>query len=85
MTAKNVLIRFVYIVCIAIAFLSQSTLLPIASAQSTTSSAAKPAVYKPVVGQPHPDFVLPNIANGKPVKLSDFRGKKVLLVHFASW
>jgi peroxiredoxin len=37
------------------------------------------------VGQRHPDFTLPNIATGKPVSLSDFRGKKVLLIHFASW
>jgi len=44
-----------------------------------------PATYRPVVGEPHPDFVLPRIDDGKPLKLSDFRGTKVLLVHFASW
>lgn len=44
-----------------------------------------PATYRPQVGKPHPDFVLPRIDNGKPLRLSDFRGKKVLLVHFASW
>ena len=37
------------------------------------------------VGQRHPDFTLANIADGKPVSLSDFRGKKVLLIQFASW
>jgi hypothetical protein len=31
-----------------------------------------------------PDFTLPDI-NGKPHSLSDFRGKKVLLVTWASW
>lgn len=41
--------------------------------------------YRPQIGQPHPDFVLPRIDNGKPTSLSQFRGKKVLLVHFASW
>lgn len=41
--------------------------------------------YSPVVGQSHPDFTLPNIRDGKPVSLSDFRGKKVLLIQFASW
>jgi hypothetical protein len=46
---------------------------------------AQAAPYAPKVGQRHPDFTLPNIATGKPVALSDFRGKKVLLVHFASW
>jgi len=37
------------------------------------------------VGQRHPDFTLANIADGKPVSLSDYRGKKVLLIQFASW
>lgn len=31
-----------------------------------------------------PDFTLPN-RQGQPVRLSDFRGKKVLLVTWASW
>jgi hypothetical protein len=31
-----------------------------------------------------PDFELPN-REGKPVRLSDFRGKKVLIVTWASW
>jgi hypothetical protein len=43
------------------------------------------AGYSPRVGEPHPDFVLPSIVDGRPVSLSQFRGKKVLLVHFASW
>ena len=41
--------------------------------------------YKPVKGQPHPDFILPSIEHGKTIQLSDYRGKKVLLLHFASW
>jgi hypothetical protein len=49
------------------------------------ATAARAAPYQPIVGQRHPDFTLPNIATGKPVSLSDFRGKKVLLIHFASW
>ncbi len=43
------------------------------------------ARYAPTVGTWHSDFTLPNIADGKPVSLSDFRGKKVLLIQFASW
>ena len=43
------------------------------------------AQYKPREGQRHPDFMLPNIADGKPVSLAQFRGKKVLLIQFASW
>jgi peroxiredoxin len=41
--------------------------------------------YSPRVGQAHPDFVLPGIVDREPVSLSQFRGRKVLLVHFASW
>jgi hypothetical protein len=41
--------------------------------------------YSPRIGQPHPDFTLPSIADRAPVSLSQFRGRKVLLVHFASW
>ena len=43
------------------------------------------AGYGPRVGQRHPDFTLPDVASGRPVSLSEFRGKKVLLFHFASW
>jgi hypothetical protein len=57
------------------------------SSDANGQSAALPkaATYKPVVGQPHPDFILPSIEDRSAVRLSDFRGKKVLLVHFASW
>ena len=41
------------------------------------------AIPKP--GEPAADFVLPNIQDGKQLRLSDYRGKKVLLIHFASW
>jgi hypothetical protein len=43
------------------------------------------AGYAPRVGQVHPDFTLPNVADGPPVSLSQFRGRKVLLIHLASW
>jgi hypothetical protein len=49
------------------------------------TSSARAAGYSPRVGEPHPDFVLPGIVDGQPVSLSQFQGKKVLLVHFASW
>lgn len=48
-------------------------------------SAAQAADYAPSVGTRHADFTLPRIDNGEAVSLSDFRGKKVLLIHFASW
>jgi peroxiredoxin len=41
--------------------------------------------YAPKVGAIHPDFTLPRIDDRQPVSLSDFRGKKVLLIQFASW
>ena len=41
--------------------------------------------YHAEVGRPHGDFTLPELGTGKPVSLSDFRGKKVLLIHFGSW
>lgn len=37
------------------------------------------------VGERHVEFTLADIETGKPVSLSDFRGKKVLLIQFASW
>ena len=49
------------------------------------ASAARADGYNPKVGQRHPDFTLPDIQTGKPVSLSDYRGKKVLLIQFASW
>jgi hypothetical protein len=36
------------------------------------------------VGQHYPDFLLPTL-DGKPQRLSEYRGKKMLLFHFASW
>lgn len=41
--------------------------------------------YWPRVGELHPDFVLPDVGDGRAVTLSHLRGKKVLLIHFASW
>ncbi len=49
------------------------------------AAAALADPYRPCVGQRHPDFTLPAIEDGKPVSLSGLRGRKVLLVHFASW
>jgi hypothetical protein len=39
----------------------------------------------PKVGERHPDFTLPTIGERTPVSLSNFRGKKVLLIQFSSW
>ena len=39
----------------------------------------------PELGERHADFTLPSIADGQPVSLSESRGKRVLLIQFASW
>ena len=40
---------------------------------------------RPEVGHPAPDFTLPSLT-GKPVRLSDFRGKKAVFINFwATW
>ncbi len=41
--------------------------------------------YSPRIGEPHQDFVLPRLTDGRPVALSHFRGRKVLLIHSSSW
>jgi hypothetical protein len=48
-------------------------------------AAASAEVYAPQVGQRHVEFTLPGIHDGKPVALTQFHGKKVLLIQFASW
>jgi hypothetical protein len=59
-------------------------LSPFAAAVFAFAAGASSAALS-AEGERHPDFTLPNITDGKPMSLSDFRGKKVLLIHFASW
>ena len=37
------------------------------------------------VGEVYPNYVFPSLEDGRPTALSEFRGKKVILHHFASW
>ena len=37
------------------------------------------------VGEIHPDVELPTIQRDRTLRLSDLRGKRVLLIEFASW
>lgn len=46
--------------------------------------AATLAVAQPKIGQAAPDIAIPN-AQGKTIKLSDFKGKVVLIDFWASW
>jgi hypothetical protein len=61
------------------------TFLALAGAWGLLAAAARAAPHPPRVGERHPDFTLPRIDDGRPVSLSQFRGKKVLLIEFASW
>ena len=51
----------------------------------TRTSDVLAAQYAPQVGQPHVDFTLPDIQQRKAYSLAQYRGKKVLLIQFASW
>lgn len=59
-------------------------LLVLVSLSASQSRGDAPPVVGTRVGQVHPDFLLPKL-DGKFGRLSDYRGKKVLLIHFASW
>ncbi len=48
------------------------------------SNAGEPPPIGTKVGQMYPDFILPSL-DGEPIQLSDYRGRKTLLIHFASW
>ena len=37
------------------------------------------------VGEPAPDFSVPSLDGGKTIRLSDFRGRRVLVFTWASW
>jgi hypothetical protein len=39
----------------------------------------------PQPGEAYPTTVLPSLADGRPLSIASFRGKKVLLLQFASW
>lgn len=63
--------------------------LPIASLwllAAATAAVAEPGkTYPPPVGKEHPQIVLWNVEHTETISLGAFRGRKVLLIHFASW
>jgi len=59
------------------------TIIVALMAMLTVGNAA--LAFRPEVGKPLDEFTLPRIQNGNPVSLSDYRGKKLLLIMFASW
>ena len=46
---------------------------------------ARAETYSPRVGERHLNFTLPAIDDGRPLSLEQLRGKRVLLIQFASW
>ena len=76
--------HFIGIACLGLAMLCPGA----PSLAQATAQNQEPLVvtrYQSQPGTVHADFVLPRIEDGQPQRLSDLRGKKVLLVHFASW
>jgi hypothetical protein len=61
-----------------LAYLAMNTLLPAGASGDSPAVGTK-------VGQLHPPILLPSLDGKCPVSLSQFAGKKVLLVQFASW
>lgn len=55
--------------------------IPFLFAITAIAQQKKPA---PLVGKPAPNFVLPTV-DGKKIRLSDLKGKVVLLNFFAHW
>ena len=74
---KRIQLVLLFTLCLAFAWPS------VADAQRRRR--AQQSRYPVLVGAEHPDFKLPNVKDGKAALLSDYRGKKTELVHFASW
>ncbi len=68
------------IVTVKLRYLVRLLLLEIAMLHATSVAA-----FEPKVGELLADFTLPRIDNGEPLSLTAYRGRKVLLVMFASW
>lgn len=59
--------------------------IAVLSILASTGPVCAQSAYPFAVGQLHADFQLPAIDGEGSISLSDYRGQKVLLVHFASW
>ncbi len=68
-----------------IAMRAATILLLVSTAVGQSPTRSPATASKAKVGEPHPQIVLPAADGTGPIALSGFRGKKVLLIHFASW
>ena len=85
---RNVLVAALLLTLVAVGYAQQPTRPSSDEPRSQAEAGQVSALADgPVAttGQRHGEFTLPDIETGKPVSLSDFRGKKVLLIQFASW
>jgi|CXWL01.1.fsa_nt_gi peroxiredoxin len=57
----------------------------IALALAGSHALAAPSAYPPKANKPHPQLILPNLKHDKVIPITSYRGKKVLLIHLASW
>jgi hypothetical protein len=48
-------------------------------------SAAELSTIGRDIGQIHPEIILPSLDGKRTLALSDYRGKKVILIEYASW
>lgn len=62
-----------------------ASLLTLALCAVSAPQASSEPVTQWVVGAPAPHIHLPEISSGAAIDLARYRGKKVLLVEFASW
>jgi len=70
----------------AASFATASDGSPDAAAATTVGPAGSDSgPYLLEVGRPFPPLVLPAAADGRPLSLADFRGRKTILHVFASW
>jgi len=66
-------------------FLIGFVLLALSACDKTPSSASTDSPANEQIGKVAPDFSLPSITDNKQIKLSDYKGKLVLLNFWASW
>jgi hypothetical protein len=57
----------------------------LAAAASLVAAFARAQAPEVKVGQPFPALLLPSLADGSPISVESFRGRKLLLHQFASW
>jgi hypothetical protein len=61
-------------------------LMPFALAPAAPMPVASPPqAYAPKIGERHPPLVLPSIESREAIALEEYRGQRLLLIHFASW